>query len=411
MGARREMTVTIVPWILALAACAGQVEIRSDFEGGCIDGVRRVSETRFVCRVPGQADHEGRNRQVSWYFFRVDGARGREVEITLTDLVGEYNYRPGAVAITEETIPVCSDDGRNWRHFDSVWYDKEKKHLTLRFTPRSDAMWIAHVEPYTASRIARAVDELRGRPHVRVESIGRSVRGRVLTLVTVTNPAVPDEGKKVLWFMFRQHAWETGTSFAAEGLLDFIASDEPEARRLRDRAIFKVFPTLDPDGCAEGGIRFNRNGYDLNRNWYSCDLSSDEHRRLMPEIWHSKKAMADWLDSGRRIDFFVTLHNEEKGEWMSGSEEFGDLAARFFNLLRESPAFDPGQAGPRPQPKRPAPGRMTVYEYLLLERRVPAFLIELRITRSAKLGRPPTSADRIRFGRDLAWAAARAVLD
>lgn len=408
---RPQREVGPVLLALFLASCSGGAALRTDFEGGCLDRIEKLSETTFRARVPGQADRDGRNRQVSWYFFRVDGARGREVAVTLHDLSGEYDYRPGAVAIRPETIPVFSHDGENWTHFDSIEYDREKLTLTLRIAPRGESAWVAHVEPYTPSRLATLLGEIRGHPHARLESAGTTGGGREIPLVTVTNPEVPDPGKKVLWFMSRQHAWETGTSFAAEGLLRHALSDDPEARRLRDRAIIKVFPMLDPDGCASGAVRFNANGFDVNRNWDTCDLTREEHRRLMPEIWHAKRAMNGWIDSGRPIHFFIALHNEETGEWIGAAEEHRDLAERFFRRLRDETSFDSHRPGPViAKGPPPAPGRMAVYDYLRIEKRVPAFLMELRITRCGKLGRPPASKDRLDFGRELLLAAARAVL-
>jgi hypothetical protein len=268
------------------------------------------------------------------------------------------------------------------------------------------------VEPYPPSRLGILLGEIRDLPHVRVESAGRTGGGREIPLVTVTNPRLPDSSKKVLWFMSRQHAWETGTSFAAEGLLRFAVSDDPEARRLRDRAVLKVFPMLDPDGCASGAVRFNANGFDLNRNWDTCDLSRDDHRLLMPEIWHAKRAMNGWIDSGRPIHFFIALHNEETGEWIGAAEEHRDLAERFFRRLRDESSFDPHRPGPvYAKGPPPAAGRMTVCDYLRIEKRVPAFLMELRIARCGKLERLPTSKDRLDFGRELLLAAARAVLE
>lgn len=409
MRLRREIGAAL---FLSVASCAPGIAIRTDFEGGCLDRVERVSEGAFLARVPGQADRDGRNRQVSWYFFRVDGARGREVAVTLHDLAGEYDYRPGAVSIRPETIPLFSHDGESWEHFESVDYDREKLRLTLRFTPRQDSIWVAHVEPYTPSRLGKLMEEVRQRPGVRLESAGRTGGGRDIPLVTVTNPRVPDGSKKVLWFMFRQHAWETGTSFAAEGLLRFAVSDDPEAVRLRDRAVLKVFPMLDPDGCASGAVRFNPNGFDVNRNWDTCDLSSQEHRRLMPEIWHAKRAMEEWIDAGHPLHFFLALHNEEMGEWVGSSEEHRDLAERFFRRLRDETSFDSHRSGPvYAKGPPPAAGRMTVCDYLRIVKRVPAFLMELRITRCGKLGRLPTSRDRLDFGRELLLAAARSVLE
>jgi hypothetical protein len=59
-------------------------------------------------------------------------------------------------------------------------------------------------------------------------------------------------------------------------------------------------------------VRFNANGYDLNRNWDAVDP------RRMPEIAAQRKAILDWVDSGRRIDFFLTLHNTESEDYIAG---------------------------------------------------------------------------------------------
>jgi hypothetical protein len=32
----------------------------------------------------------------NWYYFRTDGVRGRDITVILTDVVGEYNDKPGA---------------------------------------------------------------------------------------------------------------------------------------------------------------------------------------------------------------------------------------------------------------------------------------------------------------------------
>ena len=52
--------------------------------------------------------------------------------------------------------------------------------------------------------------------------------------------------------MFRQHAWEAGSSWVADGAIRFLLSDAADAARLRDRAIFQIFPMADPDGVADG---------------------------------------------------------------------------------------------------------------------------------------------------------------
>src|SRR5690606_5993768 len=105
---------------------------------------------------------------------------------------------------------------------------------------------IATIPPYTHSRLRRLIEEIERAPHVRIETIGRSVHGRDLPLITVTNFECPDAGKKTVWLQSRQHAWESLTSFISEGAIRFIVSDDPAARALRDRCVFIFTPMLDP---------------------------------------------------------------------------------------------------------------------------------------------------------------------
>ena len=71
-----------------------------------------------------------------------------------------------------------------------------------------------------------------------------------------------------------------------EGALEFITSDDAIAGELRDKVVFLFTPMLDPDGCATGQVRFNANGYDVNRHWDEVDLRSKSHLERMPEIWY-----------------------------------------------------------------------------------------------------------------------------
>lgn len=374
--------------LLPLAACA-PISISTDFEGGSLGRVEQLGETKFRGAVLGQADQDNRNRQPSWYAFRIDNARGREVTVTLTDLIGEYNYKPGALCVRADIPPVVSSDGKTWRHLDSI--SVENNEATIRVTPDSDAFWVAHIEPYPTSRLEAFLQEIRGSEGLRDDVIGKSVQGRDLHLLTITQAPDP-QAVPTVWLMCRQHAWESGTSFVGEGAIRHLLS--PAGADLRRRAVFKILPMQDPDGCAQGGIRFNRNGYDLNRNWDTADPESEASRKLMPEICAAKKI----LRAAKGL--FLTLHNQETGEWMSSTERNKDVAARFFTLLREKSTFSPSEPGPRKPSAPSAPGRATVYEYLDGQG-MTAFLLEQGITKSPKLGRQPTSQDRREFGAQL----------
>jgi len=50
-----------------------------------------------------------------------------------------------------------------------------------------------------------------------------------------------------------------------EGFLEFIVSNDKEARALRQLFVFKIVPMLNPDGVVVGNYRCSLTGLDLNR--------------------------------------------------------------------------------------------------------------------------------------------------
>jgi len=383
------------------------IAVLSNFEGGSVGKVERVSPTHLRCGVEGQSDQDHRNRQASWYFFALQNLPKEPVTVELVDIAGEYNYRAPAYAVNKNTRPVYSYDGVNWRHFrdDQVSWDAARPSLVLRFRPQGARLWIAHVQPYTNQNLASLLDSFRHSPYLEQESAGRTVEGRPMPLVTITNPRTPVAGKKVIWLMFRQHAWEAGSSWVCDGAVRFLLSDDPRAARIRDRTVFKIFPMADPDGVAHGGVRFNRNGYDLNRNWDAIDPQK------MPEIASQRRAILEWVDSGHRVDAFLSLHNTESGEYLEAPPGIRPLAERIFQMLKETTTFNPTQplsdSGLTTSPGKA--GRMHVGQGLYHDRELPAMLMEQMVEYNSKLGGCPTAKDRTAFGAALARVLAQAV--
>src|ERR1035437_9477066 len=107
---------TIVPMrflILLIPGLAAAVTVSTNFEGGSLGRIEKVSETYFRLGAKGEKDQDGRNRQANWYYFRVDSAGTKELTLDIVDLPGEYNYLPNQGAITKDTPPVISYDRRD----------------------------------------------------------------------------------------------------------------------------------------------------------------------------------------------------------------------------------------------------------------------------------------------------------
>ncbi|MCB1020163.1 MAG: hypothetical protein KDC27_09545, partial [Acidobacteria bacterium] len=135
---------------LALFAAA----LIADFPGGTVGKADWVSPDHLRVHVEGQADQDSRNRQANWYYFRLDGVKGRPLTIELTDVVGEYNYKPGSHAVSKDTHPVFSYDDATWTNVETVEWDDDRKELRFQITPESDTIWIAHTPPYTLENLA-----------------------------------------------------------------------------------------------------------------------------------------------------------------------------------------------------------------------------------------------------------------
>lgn len=359
------------------------ITVASDFEGGSIGKVEHAAPAHLRCSVEGQSDQAGRNRQASWYYFRVDGAKGVPLTLDLVNLPGEYNFKPNRGAVQKDTIPHYSYDQRTWFPVEQAEFDAAEPRMRIKLIPTSNKLWIAHTPPYTAVELKRMFERHRLKPEV----IGKSVEGRDLYLLTIGS------GKKVIWLMTRQHSWESFTSWVGEGFIDHLLS--PAGAMLRQKATFKIIPICDPDGMAHGGVRFNRNGFDLNRNWDVTDPQT------MPEITVQRNAIFRWVDSGKPVDVLLSLHNTETAEYIDGSQSAKDLVTRVYQILTSRTTFAPTRP-PRLEPAAADTGRMNVVQGLERDRKLRAMLMEQRITFNPKLNRIPTVADRKKFGAELA---------
>jgi hypothetical protein len=173
---------TLGGWWPATAA-----SVRADFEAGNIGKVESVSANHVRCAVTGEADQDGRNRQPSWFYFRIDGVAGREMTVDITDLHGEYNYRPHKGEGLRNTRPVLSYDDQQWQHAAKVEWLPAESTLRVRFRAEKDRVWIARQPPYTLTRLNKLLGEFRGHPDLQQQTIGKSVEGRPILLLTVTD--------------------------------------------------------------------------------------------------------------------------------------------------------------------------------------------------------------------------------
>ena len=134
--------------------------------------------------------------------------------------------------------------------------------------------------PYSFTDLLYFLDSIAPMKHLtdslekRINSILRraplckTTAGNNLDMLIITNFMSSQDAiakRKCIVLTGRVHPGESNSSFVMEGLLEFVVGDEPAARTLRDRYVFKIVPMLNPDGVIVGNYRCSLSAHDLNR--------------------------------------------------------------------------------------------------------------------------------------------------
>ena len=125
----------------------------------------------------------------------------------------------------------------------------------------------------------------------------------IITNFTSSQDAIAE--RKCIIICSRVHPGESNASFIMEGFLEFIVSNEREAKALRDTFVFKIVPMLNPDGVIVGNYRCSLTGLDLNRQW------QNPNAKLSTEIYAMKEMIRKTLEC-RQIHLFIDIHGHSR---------------------------------------------------------------------------------------------------
>ena len=310
------------------------LSITSPFDGG---NIKLVAVNGDQVDLEIVKDHQSDFYQ--WFYFRVTGAAGRDLELRILNAAGSA-YPNGW-----EGYRACvSYDREEWERTDSSYGDGA---LTIRLSPAADSVWVAYFAPYTMERHHDLIASVIEHPGVAYRSLGQTLDGQEIDYLRM------GDGPLQLWFYGRQHPGETMAEWWMEGALEkLLDSSDPVARQLRQRATLHIVPNMNPDGSRRGHLRTNAAGINLNREWHAPTLEKS------PEVVHILKALDE---SG--VDFARDVHGDEAipHNFLAGfegipsiKEEQLELFHRFANeLVARSPDFQtrhgyevakPGQA-------------------------------------------------------------------
>lgn len=293
--------ITLFPKLLANQNFTLRVD--SAFEGGSAKNVSINQTTRTIDFMPGGNPSRG---WPCWWFFRVDGVSpGESITLNLrasdatVNEPGRSLNKPLAPAWAMPNQATYSTDQKTWHPTEKGTRDGER--MTYTFTPSSPTVWVAWGPPYTPSFAQDFISQItKDRTDAKAEELCKSREGRSVPMLTIRQGSKPDQKRFGVWAHARQHAWESGSSWVAQGFAEWILADTPEAIWLRENAEIFIVPVMDVDNVATGNGGKDAIPHDHNRDW-STEPHWNETRAAQAKVRH--------LTEQGRMDLFLDLHN------------------------------------------------------------------------------------------------------
>jgi len=263
------------------------IRISQGFDSGSIEVLRceEADDIRLRLRADNAADF------CQWFHFRVHDAGGVPLRMVFEN-AAEAAYPAG----WPDYRAVASYDRQHWFRVSGTRYENGR--LVIEHTPERDNIYYAYFEPYSHERHLDLLGRVERSPFAQVRSLGSTVEGREVDLVTVgrARPACA-----AVWIIARQHPGETMAEWFIEGLLERLLDPaDPVARRVHELACLYIVPNMNPDGAVRGNLRTNAAGANLNREWKSPTPDRS------PEVWHVRAAM-----EASGCGLFLDVHGDE----------------------------------------------------------------------------------------------------
>ena len=247
-----------------------------------------------------------------WFHFRVAGAKGRPVTLTITNC-GDSAYPGGWINYNAR----YSDDRQDWRCAETSYKDGV---LTITHTPAQDAVWFAYFAPFSMERHHDLIARIAEQEGVTHRELGQTLDGQPIDCL------IMGTGPKQVWLYARQHPGESMAEHWMEGALEMLTDTaDPAAALLRKTCTFHIVPNMNPDGSCRGHLRTNSVGVNLNREWATPSAEKS------PEVLCVRNEM-----DRTGVDFAMDIHGDEAipANFIAGFEGIpnwtDDQGARFY---------------------------------------------------------------------------------
>ena len=294
---------------------ANEIEFDSFFESGNLDKVIKINKNEFDLYIRSDTNTYGNYK---WFNFKIiNKTEPRVIKLNIVNFKEEHSL------FNQGQKPVVKVNKNNWEYLSNpVIYKLSKLNknvkkgiyyqLSFEISLKENTLYhIATTIPYTLSDLHQFVDSLPA--HIHLGSLGKSLSGISIPLLTITNNLISNNNKKYIIVQARQHPSETVSSVLMQQFITFLISNCNETKKLLDKYIFKIIPMVNIDGVIIGNARMSFAGDDLNRKF------AEPNKMLHPEIIEIKRLVEDCKNE-QQVFMFIDIHghSKKKGSFMYG---------------------------------------------------------------------------------------------
>ena len=269
-----------------------------DHEGGSLDRAVRCGQNYYSLIL----------RPDSWYYFNFHLTGCKDKELIFQFLTREIGMRPPKEYIegglrwrlydSPPIKPVYSYDGKTWHKVDKMRKSGgiQGSYIFSHYFTENE-VYIGYSATYLYSDLQAYLAEIRDNPLVDISSLGKTRCEVDMPMVTVgRNP----KGKETILIIAREDADEIVGSYAAEGMINFLLTGDPDAEWLLDNYVFRIVPMVSIDGVIAGCVHSAGYGYS-GAHWN--DPVSPRELENVKDLLRELKA------SGQKIAFAAQLHS------------------------------------------------------------------------------------------------------
>jgi hypothetical protein len=297
------------PWAWA------EITLHAEFDQASLDVNRSHAHGNDVTLVGRDNYNTGHWK---WIYFAAEGVAGQR---PIFRIDGDYVF--GSDTLAEHKM-AYSFDQQAWFYFDVNKLGGDGMFTFFNEAAfREDKVYVAYGLPYPYRRVVEHTKRIASSPWVHptkssdeslilgqspggIDDMDREIRPRNIYGYRISDETAGGPKSRVV-LVGGVHANESLASFVLEGLVEFLISDAVEARQLRRRCEFFVYPMVNPDGRRAG---FNRSTVQYssrrpNRNWKPPKYGGLDDIRLVGEALRTDVGEAEIL-----IDF----HSDSVGK-------------------------------------------------------------------------------------------------